>query len=295
MQRRNFLWCSLLFMAGCTTATSTRTAQSTATLPKKLRFTVTDANTLEELQQDFGPFRAALEEVLETKIEFFPVKDLVAAAPAMQSGQIDLAWAGPSEYVLLHARSQAIPVIAVNRLDYRTVVITHKDSGLKSLADLREKILEVGEIGGTAAHLGAVKLLLDANIDPSVVKVTESDSDENVLARLKSGEINAVSRSLPGYRRQVKDEGFAESEFSVLAQGPLLPGDVLAVNSQLGTEVAEVIRSRMLQQQDKLMQAITSVEALDKFKGATFTAANDTDYDMIREAYRAIGQEEVIQ
>lgn len=295
MKRRNFLWSSLLFAAGCTTATSTQTAQSTVTLPKKLRLTVTDTNQLEELQQNFGPFRAALEEVLETKIEFFPVKDLIAAAPAMLAGQIDLAWAGPSEYVLLHARSQAIPIVAINRLDYRTVIVTHTESGLKTLADLPEKILEVGEIGGTAAHLGAVKLLLDANINPSQVKITASESDDDSLTRLKMGEVNAISRSLPGYRRQMKDEGLSESEFLVLAQGPLLPGDVIAVSSQLGTEVAGAIRARILQQEKKLMQALTSVEALGKFKGSTFSTANDTDYDMIREAYRAIGQEEVIQ
>jgi phosphonate transport system substrate-binding protein len=295
MKRRNFLWYSLLLMAGCTTVTSTRTAQSTANLPKKLRLTVTDTNSLEELQQNFEPFRAALEEVLETPIEFFLVKELVAAAPAMLAGQIDLAWAGPSEYVLLNARSQAIPVVAVNRLDYRTVVVTPTNSPLKSLSDLQGKILEVGEIGGTAAHLGAVELLLDAKIDPSQVKVTAATSEDDTLARLKRGEMDAISRSLPGYRRQVKDEGFSESEFRVLAQGPLLPGDVFAISSQLGTEVAKTIRSRMLQQEKKLMQAITSVEALEKFVGSTFSAANDTDYEMIREAYRAIGQAEVIQ
>ena len=48
-------------------------------MAKKLRFAVRDVKRIEELQQDYEPLRKALEEVLETKIEFFPVDNYFLA------------------------------------------------------------------------------------------------------------------------------------------------------------------------------------------------------------------------
>lgn len=264
-------------------------------MPERLRFAVTDAKGLEELQRDYEPFRVALAEVLETRIEFFPVENLIAAAPAMLAGEMDLAWAGPSEYVVLRARARAIPIVTLQRLNYRTVIAVHADSGIQSLADLTGKTLDVWQLGAAASHLGAVKILLDAGVNPLDIKIMEPDNDGN-LTRLKTGEIDAVSRSLSRYLATLKEEGLSEQDYPILAQGPQLPGDVFAVSSQIAPQVIETIRSRMLEHQEKLMQAILSAEELRKrFSGGLLSPASDADYDMIREVYRAIGQEEVIQ
>ncbi|GAB4147673.1 MAG: hypothetical protein Fur0046_26010 [Cyanobacteria bacterium J069] len=80
---------------------------------QQLRFAVTDVHGLDELKEKYDPFRAALEAVLETSIEFFPVDDLLMAASALQADQLDLVWAGPSEYVTIHARTQAVPLVSL--------------------------------------------------------------------------------------------------------------------------------------------------------------------------------------
>lgn len=295
MKRRNFVTGSLLFVGGCSAATQTRSTQSRVTMPKKLRFAVTDAKGLEELQRDYEPFRAALEEVLETNIEFFPVENLIAAAPAMLAGEMDFAWAGPSEYVVLRARAQAVPVVTLQRQNYRTVIAVYAGSGIQSLADLKGKTLDVWQLGAAASHLGAVKMLIDAGVNPLEVKIIEPD-DDGRLARLKTGKVDAASRALSRYLAALKEEGLSAKDYPVLAQGPLLPGDVFAVSSQISPQVIEVIRSRMLERREKLMQAILAGEELAKrFGGGILSATNDMDYNMIREVYRVIGQSEVIQ
>ncbi|MBW4644182.1 MAG: PhnD/SsuA/transferrin family substrate-binding protein [Goleter apudmare HA4340-LM2] len=293
MKRRNFLSSSLLFVAGCSAVTGTRSSPSQVNIPNKLRFSVTDAKGIKELQRDYEPFRAALEKILETKIEFFPVENILATVPAMLSGQVDLTWAGPSEYVVLHARAQAKPVVRLNRLKYHTVIVVSAKSPIKSLNDLQGKTLDVWRMGGAAGHLGAIELLLDAGVQPSEVKTIALDKSS--LQPLKNGAVDAQSMSLVEYKNRLKVDKFSESEFLLLAQGPPLPGDVFAVSSQLEPQVTTAIGSRMLKQQDQLMQAILSVEALTKFQGTTMTTAIDEDFDMIRKAYRAIGQEKVIQ
>ena len=295
MKRRNFVTGSLLFVGGCAAATQTRSTQSRVTMPEKLRFAVTDAKGLQELQRDYEAFRATLGAVLETEVEFFPVENLIAAAPAMLAGEIDLAWAGPSEYVVLRARAQAIPIVTLQRQNYRTVIAVYAGSGIQSLADLKGKTLDVWQLGTAASHLGAVKMLIDAGVNPLEVKIIEPD-DGGSLVSLKTGKIDAASRALSRYLATLKEEGLSAKDYPVLAQGPLLPGDVFAVSSQISPPVVDLIRSRMLERREKLMQAIWSGKELaQRFEGGTLGAANDTDYNMIREVYRVIGQSEVIQ
>lgn len=109
MKRRNFIWYSLLFSGGCTVASTPNNISNK--LPKQLIFTVTEAKSLQELQRDYGAFRTALQDVLEIKIDFLPVENFVAAAPALQLGQVDLVLAGPSEAVTV--KGKIIKVVTI--------------------------------------------------------------------------------------------------------------------------------------------------------------------------------------
>lgn len=74
MKRRNLLWYSLLFAAGCTTgvnSTNNSSDQTEITAPKNIKFAVTDITGIEDLQQDYGAFRTTLEDILDIKVEFF--------------------------------------------------------------------------------------------------------------------------------------------------------------------------------------------------------------------------------
>lgn len=294
MKRRNFLWCSFLFASSCATVIPPRLSH-TVTMPAKLRFAVTDAKGLKELKQDYEPFRAALEEVLNLPIEFFPVEDYFTAASALQSNQVDLVWADPAIYVAIHARTNAIPVITITRPDYRTVIVVRADSGIKTLKDLQGKTIDMLELGSTASHLGGIKILIDAGLNPqSDFKVIMPGTHS--LKTLESGQADAWARPLHRYRIVLQAEHASEQDYPIIAEGNLLPGDVLVLSSQLDPAVIKEIQNRLLQNKDKLLRAIDSVESLaSRFKGSRMIPANDTDYDMIREAYRAIGQDEFLQ
>ncbi|MEM9156915.1 MAG: hypothetical protein AAGB13_18080 [Cyanobacteria bacterium P01_F01_bin.33] len=54
----------------------------------------------------------------------------------------------------------------------------------------------------------------------------------------------------------------------------------------------DTLTEQMLDNQDALIDSITSVEANRKYIGSSLISAEDADYDPMRVAYRAVGVEE---
>ncbi|MBD2384717.1 phosphate/phosphite/phosphonate ABC transporter substrate-binding protein [Cylindrospermum sp. FACHB-282] len=297
MKRRNFIWYSSLFAVGCTAEVNTAKSNSdklAITAPKKLKFAVTDAIGIEKLQENFGAFRTTLEEILGVKIEFYPVKDRTEAAPALLSGQLDIVFAGPSEYVILNARAKAIPIIAIRRNNYHTTFVVRADSKIRSLAQLKGKTIAMKENGSTSAHIAPTKMLIDAGLDPNTdVKIVMLGA-KGVQA-LKKGEVDAWTISSDTYKTILDTEGLSEEDFYVISTGDTLPGDLFVASSQISSSFVADMRSRLLENQEKLIQSLLVAKANQKYQGAKLIPVSDTDYNMIREVYQKIGQGKFLQ
>lgn len=286
MKRRNFLWVSLFFLASCTAATTDRNNRKITS--EKLRFSVTDTSNPEELQRDYGALRTALEEIMQKKVELVPLGSYTAAAAALQLDQVDLVLTGPSEYVVMRARTNAVPVIALTRPNYYTVISVAANSSIKSVAELKGKKIAMWEVGSTSGHLGPTKMLMDVGLDPkSDVKILMLKGDG--LPALRKGKVDAWGGSAVKYEKFLQDEGLSKNDLPLIVKGPLLPDDLFVVNSKFDANFIEDISSRMLTNQDKLLSSLLSVEE-GKYKGSRLIATADSNYDMIREVYQAIGQ-----
>ncbi len=307
MKRRNLLWYSLLFAAGCTTgvnSTNNSSDQMAITAPKTLKFAVTDVAGIEDLQRDFGIFRTTLEDILDIKLEFYPVENPTAAAPALLSREVDIVFAGPSEYLILNARAKAIPIIAIERTNYHSIIVVRADSKIKLLSQLKGKKIAMRKVGstsghiaptkllidaGTSGHIAPTKLLIDAGLDPKTDFKTVMLDDKGVQA-LKKGEVDAWVTASDRYKNILESEGLIEKDFSVIFKGSLLPNDVFVASSHLASSFIADMQSRMIKHQDKLIQSLVTAKANQKYQGGKLVIANDADYSMIREVYKKIGQ-----
>lgn len=299
MKRRNFLSYILLFIAGCTATTTDNydgntTNLQTANKPEKLRFAVTDVVDAEKLRRDYEAFRAALETVLATKIEFFPVDSYTATAAALQLNQVDLVLAGPSEYVVIHARTNAVPLVAVTRPNYRSVIAVPAGSSIQSVAQLQGKTIAMSDIGSTSGHLGPTKLLMEAGLNPqSDVKILML-GDDGSLEDFKQGKVDAWGGSAVDYEYLLQTEGASENDFPLIAKGALLPSDVIVASSNLNSQVVQEYKILIVKSQDKLIAALVAGESTKKYQGSQLIAASDADYNLIRDVYQAIGEGDLI-
>lgn len=286
MKRRNFLWYSTLFLTGCA-ASQTLSEQPSATpqLPATIRFAITDVKGLEELEAEYDDLRVALAESLQTDVEFFPVENYTAATVALKQGDVDLALAGPSEYVVITSRTNAAPVVAITRVNYHSVIAVPQGSNVATVADLKGKAIAMSDIGSTSGHLGPTKILIDAGLDPQTDVTIEMLGDDGSVEAMQQGTVDAWGGSGTDYNDFLKDDG---NSFPILIEGSPLPSDVFIISSSLDPALIDVMRNRLIANQAVVVESLAKHHS--KYEGSQIVLAEDQDYDSVRDVYRAIGQ-----
>jgi phosphonate transport system substrate-binding protein len=269
--------------------------------PETLRFAVSDLEGLQELQRNFGPFSDRLSEMMGVEIEFYAVPNLSAAAAAMEADRVDVVLGGPSEYVLTRTRVDVVPVVGIDRPNYRTVIATRPGTGIESVQDLRGKEVATFAAGGTTTELGTCKILQDAGMDCRKDVELTILGDYDPLARaFLQGDIPAAGLPYDSrYKAQLlEDNGLSEEDAPIVAEGRDMPPDVLMASPKLSEEFVREMRDKILRNEDQLLQAIIGAggEYADTYGDrAEFVAVEDSDYDYVREAYGAAGYDSLQQ
>lgn len=252
----------------------------------KVRLAVTDLQGMEELQREFGAFVSTFEEASGLDVEFFPVNDRAAAAVALASDRIDLVFTGPAEYVVIHEKTNAEPVVAIERPGYHSCIYTSADSGITSLDDLVGGKVAMSDIGSTSGHLGPSQMLVEAGIDP-LEDLTVLTVGDTVHEALKRGDVDAVGVGCHDYDEYTASDDPAD--FPILAEGEPLPPDVILANENLDDETVELVRTTFEENFPELLAAMLEGKDNAKYADAQLIEVDDSDYDVVRSMYQAIG------
>jgi phosphonate transport system substrate-binding protein len=261
-----------------------------AQTPAELKFAVTDVVGLENLQREWGPFQKALETKTGLKLAFFAVTNRTAAVEAMNAKRVDLVFTGPAEYVVFRARTNAVPVIALQRVDYYPNVVVRTDSGITEIAELKGKKVAFGSVGSTSRHLGPMQLLADLGLNPREdIQVTHVSGNVGFEA-LKRGDIAAMGMNYTDYQRLVERD--PATPYFVIARGRDLPLDLILAGSHVDPTVVQRLRKGIADNAAEMTKAILAGEGENvKFKGMTWVpSVRDEDYNYVRKMYRTIGQ-----
>jgi phosphonate transport system substrate-binding protein len=251
-----------------------------------LRMAVTDLQGLEELQREFGAFVTTFEERSGMDLEFFAVNDRAAAAAALQADRVDIVFTGPAEYIVMRARADAVPVVAIRRPDYHSCIYTSVDSGIDELADLEGGKIAMSDVGSTSGHLGPSQMLLDAGIDP-LKDVTVLTVGDTVHEALKRGDVDAVGVGCHDYEEYMATDDPAD--YRMLAEGDPLPPDILIARGGLDQETVDVVRSTFVDHFDELLVSLLEGKDNAKYDNASVVEIEDSDYDIVRSMYQAVG------
>jgi len=158
----------------------------------------------------FGPLVKYLERALGTKVEFVPVSDYPAAVEALVNKQVDLVWFGGFTFVQAKLRSgdKVIPLAQREEdTQFRSVFITQKDSGIKTLDQLKGKQISFGSASSTSGHLMPRSFLLQAGIEPErdFKRIAYSGAHDATIASVVSGRVDAAALDITVWRKFVAE------------------------------------------------------------------------------------------
>ena len=261
-----------------------------AQAPAELRFAVTDVVGLENLQREWGPFQKALEARTGLKLAFFAVTNRTAAVEAMNAKRVDLVFTGPAEYVVFRTRTNAVPVIALQRADYYANVVVRADSGITEVSEIKGKKVAFGSIGSTSRHLGPMQVLADQGLNPREdFQITHVSANVGFEA-LKRGDIAAMGMNYTDFQRLVERD--PATPYFVIARGRDLPLDLILAGAHVEASVVERLRKGIADNAAEMTKAILAGEGENvKFKGMSWVPSiRDADYNYVRKMYRTIGQ-----
>jgi phosphonate transport system substrate-binding protein len=262
------------------------------------KLAVTDLVGMEELQREFGPFKAELEKVTGHQIEFLPVTNRTAALEALRFKKVDFVLAGPAEYVVMKKRAKADVVVGLYRPDYFSMIVVKADSPYFSVKNLKGKHIGMGSVGSTSRHLGPMHVLSEAGVNPlKDMKVTHTNV-KVVWEALKKGDIDAAGIGRSDYdsllAKEAENNGLQRNAFRILARSPDLPNDLLMVGSHVPKKTVEQVRQAIGQNSDALIASILQgADHVKRYKGMRFLInIGDQDYDVVRAMFGTAGYPE---
>ena len=239
-----------------------------------------------EIQQRFTPLAKYLGKILDHPIVIRVGRDYDEHVNAIGTNKVDIAFMGPSPYVLMVALHEKKPLLARIEIDgkpYLTgVIITRTGSPLHSLSELKGRRFAFGDKESTMSSLVPQFMLLEAGVPLAALSGHDYlGGHKNVALGVVTGDYDAGA---------VKQEVFTELAprgLKILANMPMVTEHAFVTRSDFPPALIEKLRQGLLNlktmpEGKAIMQSIN--------KGMTgMVPVADSDYQSIRLMMQSLG------
>ncbi len=180
-----------------------------AETPDVLRISAIPDEVPTELQRKYKLLVTYLEGQLGVKVKFIPVVDYAATVEGLAAKKLDLVWYGGFTHVQARKRTgNAIPlVMRIADADFHSKFIAHKDSGVRTLKDLKGKTFAFGSVSSTSGHLMPRYFLQQIGIIPErdFAKFGFSGAHDATAKWVEAGTVQAGVLNEAVWNKLVKD------------------------------------------------------------------------------------------
>lgn len=216
------------------------------------------------------------------EVELTVPTDYAAVVEAIANEQVDIAYFGGFTYIQASKRSQVVPLVQREQdQNFHSVFITHADSGINSLADLKGRTFSFGNVLSTSGHLMPEYFMRQNGVDAETIqKAVYSGTHDGTALAVSNRKIDAGALDETIYKKMVSD-GRLGSHTRVFYTTPPFFDYVWAADPRFSQQLAEAFRAAFL----KLDINNPDHKAILDFLGATkYVTARDADYDALRQA-----------
>ncbi len=240
----------------------------------------------------YRPLANYLSTKLNRKIELRTVDSWEGLAKSLANGETDIALLGPWGYVLANHQSGAQVIASIlydGRPEYYSIIITHPQSGIKSIADLKGKTFAFGDKGSTSGYLIPIHYLMNQGINTETFfSKTIHTSHQAIETQVTQGNIDAGA-DYNRNRNSMIEQGLIKASQSVIIwQSSPLPNDAFAVSKNLQTD--KVLISKLQSALEAIGESLKNKPELLPPHYTGFVIKDNNFYKPIRDAALATGK-----
>ncbi len=278
---------TLLLIAAFTVFAGCKSVGSDPSRPT-LRLSMIPTNDPGKMLRDSEPFVSYLERKTGATVQMTIPTNYAAVVEAIANDQVDIAYLGGFTYVQASRRAGVVPLVQRDQdQNFHSLFITHPDSGIKGLNDLKGHSFAFGDVNSTSGHLMPEYFMRQANVDPEFIRraVYTGGHDATALA-VANRKVDAGALDETVYQKMVKDGKLDPAKATVFYTTPPYFDYVWAARKGLDPKLAETFASAFL----KLGANNAEDKPILEFLRATrYVRANDSDYNELRQAAKYAG------
>ncbi|MEL7449355.1 MAG: phosphate/phosphite/phosphonate ABC transporter substrate-binding protein [Pseudomonadota bacterium] len=200
-------------------------------------------------------------------------RNIEEMAALMESGEVDLLFDSPFPVLAVNTMSTGRPFLlrhARGDAEYWSLIVTRKDSGLRTLPDLNGTVLVFQERHSTSGYLLPASLLSargytlettprpDSSVPPDRIGCYFSGDEENTVELIRSGRAPAGVLSDPDFRALPAE---ARDQLRVIERTLSVPRQLVGVRGDLEDELQAAIGELLLGLTDDDRKALAAQDA----------------------------------
>jgi phosphonate transport system substrate-binding protein len=196
-------------------------------------------------------------------------------------GQMDGAFLGSFTGALAVQQLQVIPVVRPVNLDgestYHGLIYARRDSGIRTIADMKGKKFALVEKATTAGYIFPLAYLRNngiANPEAFFSELFYSGSHDASLRAVLSGDAQVGASKNTVYEAETKKDPRIAEAMTILARSAPVPSNGLCLRRDLDAQTREKLKKILLE----MDQTVDGREVLAKFGALKFVETNEEDY-----------------
>jgi phosphonate transport system substrate-binding protein len=257
---------------------------------KELRVSAIPDENPQEMLRIYKPFADYLSKELRVKVKFTPVVDYAATVEGLAAGKLEMVWYGGFTSVQAAKRAKGATRVIMRKEDaeFKSEFITRKDTGIRSLKDLKGKTFSFGSVSSTSGHLMPRYFLLQAGIVPErdFSRFSFSGAHDATAAWVEAGRVDAGALNFLVWEKLVQTKKIDTQKVAVFWTTPPYVDYVWTVRGGLDKNLVENIKRAFLKL-DYDNPAHKKLLDLHRTKG--YIPAKDEQWKGIEEAALAAG------